>query len=153
MSLQERKDNFIAKAKAFHGDIYDYSKVEYVKSTIKVCIIDIELNEEFWMTPGRHIYNKAGNPSRRPTNSSLTVDNINPISLILSTDERKANKYHLLRYYFELDDNKELITLSANCAKQDKIILFNEEVKCSDYRNDYDVIGYLFKRSQIKINL
>ena len=30
---------FIRKAKAVHGNIYDYSKVNYVNSRTKVCII------------------------------------------------------------------------------------------------------------------
>jgi hypothetical protein len=32
-------EEFIAKAKAVHGDRYDYSKVEYVNASTKVCII------------------------------------------------------------------------------------------------------------------
>ena len=32
-------EEFIAKAKAVHGDRYDYSKVEYVNATTKLCII------------------------------------------------------------------------------------------------------------------
>ncbi len=31
-------EEFIARAKAVHGDRYDYSKVEYVDSKTKVCI-------------------------------------------------------------------------------------------------------------------
>ena len=35
MNTQE----FIEKARAIHGDKYDYSKVEYVNAKTKVCII------------------------------------------------------------------------------------------------------------------
>lgn len=31
-------EEFIQKAKAIHGDKYDYSKVEYVRQDAKVCI-------------------------------------------------------------------------------------------------------------------
>ena len=35
----DKTKEFIAKAKAVHGDKYDYSKVNYVKNTTKVTII------------------------------------------------------------------------------------------------------------------
>ena len=49
--------NFIDCAKKLHGDKYDYSKVDYVNSKTKVCII-CPKHGEFWVTPGNHI-NKA----------------------------------------------------------------------------------------------
>ena len=45
---------FIEKAKAVHSDIYDYSKVHYEDSRIKVCIICSE-HGEFWQTPHSHL--------------------------------------------------------------------------------------------------
>jgi len=52
---------FIDKAKEVHGDKYDYSKVNYINSSTKVCIICPE-HGEFWMTPCAHIYSKQGCP-------------------------------------------------------------------------------------------
>ena len=46
-------EEFIVKAKAVHGDRYDYSKVEYVNSKTKVCIICKE-HGEFWQRPSHH---------------------------------------------------------------------------------------------------
>jgi hypothetical protein len=37
--MADKKAKFIEKAKNRHGDKYDYSKVEYVDSLTKVCII------------------------------------------------------------------------------------------------------------------
>ena len=51
---------FIEKAKEAHGDKYDYSKVEYINSKTKVCIICPE-HGEFWQTPSDHL-NKRGCP-------------------------------------------------------------------------------------------
>ncbi len=51
-------DDFIKKAKDIHGDKYDYSKVEYVNSETKVCIICPE-HGEFWQTPHSHISGKG----------------------------------------------------------------------------------------------
>ena len=47
-------EEFIEKAKKVHGDKYDYSKVDYVNSHTKVCIICPE-HGEFWQTPNDHI--------------------------------------------------------------------------------------------------
>ena len=47
-------NGFIEKAKKTHGDKYDYSKVEYIDSRTKVCIICPE-HGEFWMEPNKHL--------------------------------------------------------------------------------------------------
>lgn len=44
----------LKKAKEVHGDKYDYSKVEYINTMTKVCIICIE-HGEFWQTPKNHL--------------------------------------------------------------------------------------------------
>jgi len=46
--------DFIEKAKKIHGDKYDYSKVEYINSQTKVCIICPE-HGEFWQRPATHL--------------------------------------------------------------------------------------------------
>lgn len=51
------KENFIERAKAFHGDFYDYSKVEYTNSVTKVDII-CPLHGTFQQLPPTHL--KAG---------------------------------------------------------------------------------------------
>lgn len=48
------KENFIKKANERHGNKYDYSKVEYVNATTKVCII-CPKHGEFWITPQNHL--------------------------------------------------------------------------------------------------
>ena len=45
---------FIEKAKKIHGDKYDYSKVEYIKSGLKVCII-CPKHGEFWQIANSHL--------------------------------------------------------------------------------------------------
>ena len=47
-------EEFILDAKKVHGNKYDYSKVEYINSRTKVCIICPE-HGEFWQTPRNHI--------------------------------------------------------------------------------------------------
>ena len=48
------KEEFIEKARKVHGDKYDYSKVEYVNSATKVCII-CPIHGEFWQVPSSHL--------------------------------------------------------------------------------------------------
>jgi hypothetical protein len=49
---------FFQKAHEVHGDKYDYSKVEYVDSKTKVCIICPE-HGEFWQVPSKHLYGRG----------------------------------------------------------------------------------------------
>ena len=54
MSKKLTTEEFIAKARRVHGDKYDYSKVEYINSRTKVCIICPE-HGEFWQVGGEHL--------------------------------------------------------------------------------------------------
>lgn len=54
-------EEWIERFKSVHGDKYDYSKVEYVDNSSKVCIICPE-HGEFWQTPSKHYSNKQGCP-------------------------------------------------------------------------------------------
>ena len=52
--LAGTKESFLIKARELHGWKYDYSKVEYKGSDVKVCIICPE-HGEFWQTPHGHL--------------------------------------------------------------------------------------------------
>jgi hypothetical protein len=64
---------FIKKAKEVHGDLYDYSRTEYINSKVKVLIIDPEYGE-FWQDPSSHLQG-VGCPRRTsnvtPTNEEF----------------------------------------------------------------------------------
>ena len=47
-------DEFINKSKEIHGNKYDYSKVDYINNSTKVCIICPE-HGEFWQRPSQHL--------------------------------------------------------------------------------------------------
>lgn len=47
-------EKIIGKFKKIHGNKYDYSKVNFIKTTIKVCIICPE-HGEFWQEPHAHL--------------------------------------------------------------------------------------------------
>ena len=51
-------EEFIQKAKAVHGDKYDYSKVEYVNAYAKVCIV-CPVHGDFWQRPTNHLLGRG----------------------------------------------------------------------------------------------
>ena len=85
-----RQQNFINKAKEIHGDKYDYSKVEYINSDTKICIICPE-HGEFWQIPYSHI-SGCGCPQcgRIKSNKSKTLS--------LSEFIEKAKEIHGDKY-------------------------------------------------------
>lgn len=52
------QEDFISKANKVHFNKYDYSKVEYINSQTKVCIVCPE-HGEFWQTPANHLYGQG----------------------------------------------------------------------------------------------
>ena len=66
-----KTEEFIRKARLKHGDKYDYSKVEYVKNSIKVIII-CQKHNEFLQTPNNHLYgfgcNSCGTANKQRSN-------------------------------------------------------------------------------------
>ena len=61
-------EQFIEKARKVHGNKYDYSKVEYVNTNTKVCII-CPIHGEFWQTPNSHL---QGYGCKKCTYSSIS---------------------------------------------------------------------------------
>lgn len=58
-SAIDKTSYWVNQAKEVHGDKYDYSKVKYVKSKTKICIV-CRTHGEFWQKPVVHLSNKAG---------------------------------------------------------------------------------------------
>lgn len=54
MSKRLTTKEFIERSLSIHGNKYDYSKVDYVNSSTKVCIICPE-HGEFWQSPDKHL--------------------------------------------------------------------------------------------------
>ena len=59
MGKKLTRDEFIRRAKGVHGEFYDYSKVNYVDSHTKVCIV-CPVHGEFWQKPSSHVNLKNG---------------------------------------------------------------------------------------------
>lgn len=65
---RKTKEQFIKDAKRIHGDLYDYSKVEYINSWEPVCIICKE-HGEFWQSPCTHL---SGSGCQKCVNKNQT---------------------------------------------------------------------------------
>ena len=52
--FRRRAEDFIKESKRVHGDKYDYSKVEYINTDTKVCIVCPQ-HGEFWQLPLAHL--------------------------------------------------------------------------------------------------
>lgn len=53
-NVKKTTSEFVEDAKSVHGEMYNYSKVEYVNAKTKVCIVCPE-HGEFWQTPTHHL--------------------------------------------------------------------------------------------------
>lgn len=67
-------EQFIIKAKNIHGNVYDYSKVNYIDAHTEVCII-CPIHGEFWQTPNKHL-NGHNCPKCRRSRGEEIVENI-----------------------------------------------------------------------------
>lgn len=67
-NCKDTTESFIKKARRKHGQLYDYSLVEYVDQKTKVCIIDPKYGA-FWQSPCGHL-NGEGCPKRTCTRYS-----------------------------------------------------------------------------------
>ena len=59
--IQKTKEQFIKDAQLIHGDVYDYSKVEYINKKTKVNIF-CRKHGPFLQTPDGHLNDKNGCP-------------------------------------------------------------------------------------------
>ena len=76
-------ESFIEKVKTIHHDEYDYSKIEYVNSKTKVCVI-CPTHGEFWISTSKLLigqgcpkcrYIKSANKKRRSLGNIITLAN------------------------------------------------------------------------------
>ena len=68
------QEEFIKKAKMIHPT-YNYSKVQYINSDTKVCII-CPKHGEFWQSPDSHVNGKCGCPKCRQSRGEQLVNSI-----------------------------------------------------------------------------
>ena len=96
-------NTFISEACKVHGDKYDYSKVEYINSKTKVCIICPE-HGEFWQKPNYHINNKSGCPSCSQSHLENDTYSFLKNEGIIFEQQKKFNWLGLMRLDFYLPE-------------------------------------------------
>ena len=91
-------EDFIKKAKEIHGDKYDYSKVEFINTRTKVCIIchDLDRNGkeigEFWQLPLEHLNGHKYERERKGINEECWEERTCPICGNIFKTRKKHKK-------------------------------------------------------------
>ena len=104
------KEEFIEISKQVHGDKYDYSKVNYINSQTKVCIICPD-HGEFWQVPHTHT-NGTGCPKCAGDNTSKRQTKTREQFIA------EANKVHNNKYdYSKVDYTGIYNHITITCPK------------------------------------
>lgn len=120
-----KNTEFIGKAISIHGDKYDYSKVEYIKNSEKVCIV-CPKHGEFWMTPHNHLQ-RRGCPVCAKISRKEFLNNYDRTSINEKTKEdffAKANEKHSYKYdYSKSEYVGHRIPMSIICPKHGEFLM------------------------------
>ena len=103
--MAPKNNIFIEKARQIHNDKYDYSKVNYVNSRTKVCII-CPTHGEFWQTTYNYLkgYGCAECGKEKSHLPKITTEDF-----ISKSKERHGNKYDYSKAYYKTWDAKVCI--------------------------------------------
>ena len=93
-------EDFIAKAKEVHGDKYDYSKVKYINSKTKICIV-CPKHGEFWQFPSRHL-KQYGCKICSYENSTKTLESFIEQARKIHGDKYDYSKIKYVNYYTKI---------------------------------------------------
>lgn len=93
MSKKLTTDCFIKRAKEVHGDVYDYSKVNYVNNHTKVCIM-CPVHGEFWQRPNDHLNGYGCNKCGIIKTNLKNSDNLDNFII-------KSKKIHGVKYIYD----------------------------------------------------
>lgn len=88
MSERKNTESFIEEARKIHGNKYDYSKVNYINSYTKVCIICPE-HGEFYQRPSDHIKGRGCPICKKYKKLSLRVGDV--------FESEKYGKYEVIK--------------------------------------------------------
>lgn len=153
-------ETFIEEANKVHNNKYDYSKVNYINNSTKVCIICPE-HGEFWQTPNHHLRGR-GCPKCGGTAKSNTLEFIEKAKAI------HGNKYDYSKVEYINDRTKVRII----CHNRDRFGNEHGEFwqtpnshlrgegcpNCISYKGEEAVQNYLIDKdikfiTQFKINV
>ena len=144
MPKKKTKEEFIEDAIKVHGNKFDYSKVKYINSKTKVCIICPE-HGEFWQLPYNHLQGK-GCPkcANIATGNKLRIYDKNMCMKIAQQCKRKIDlirlNYQVYRIMLKNDWLKECIHF-----KDERLKIFGkcESIYCYKFLN-IDDLNYVY---------
>jgi uncharacterized protein YbbK (DUF523 family) len=122
--------NFIESAQAVHGDKYDYSKVNFVNTKTKVCIICPE-HGEFWMTPQNHLEG-LGCPACRENQINL--------------DNQKEHTEFIRKTELEMDKSQPRFADKMTTTK-----FINQARQVHGDKYDYSLVEYVNSKTKVCI--
>lgn len=127
-------EDFISKARLVHGDKYDYSKVEYIGTHTKVCVI-CSTHGEYWTIPCDHLH-KHGCPhcAREKQKELVYGVGINDLLYTRGTPSYQAWTSMLKRCYSNKYQNKK--STYMGCTVCDEWLLFSNFKKWFDSPNN-----------------
>ena len=139
-------EEFINLAKKIHGNKYDYSKVNYINNSTKVCIICSE-HGEFWQTPDAHINGNQGCPACKESKLEKEIRlflNENNIEYIQRKTFVWLKKERLLHYDFYLPKYK--VAIECQGLQHFKSVNYFGGIEKLKKQQEYD----LFKKIKSK---
>jgi hypothetical protein len=170
MSKKKTTEEFIADAKATHGDKYDYSEVVYTTNKARVCICCSE-HGEFWQFAGNHI--KGAGCPRCDVSVKGTTESFISKACIVHGDKYD---YSLVSYTTSKDkvtiicpehgafqqipgnhlfgaECKECGKLAAKAKKLDKAsaTIVSRFIEVHGDRYDYSKVEYVKRRDKVRI--
>lgn len=104
---KDTKEEFVRKANIVHGNYYDYSKVEYMGSNVKVCIT-CPKHGDFWQTPSCHL---SGRGCRKCSNERHSAPKRTTEQFI-----EEAKKIHGDKYIYDKTvyvGNRKYVTITC----------------------------------------
>ena len=136
------KERFIERSKIIHKNKYDYSKVEYVNTRTKVCIICPE-HGEFWQEPSNHMLGH-GCPKCGYVLSLLENDIKNFLESEKITYEQQK-KFHWLKYKYplSLDFYLPKYNIAIECQGE-------QHFNAVEYFGGMDELNYIKHRDERK---
>lgn len=91
------QDSFLKKALEYHGTLYDYSKVNFINSDIKVTLI-CPIHKDFKVTPKSHLVGKNGCPK---CNRSKGEFKVACVLELLEIEFVEQKRFDNLRAYYD----------------------------------------------------
>ena len=107
-SLKDTDKTFIEKAIKVHGDKYDYSKVNYIKSQQKI-IIACKLHGDFLQKPNDHLNGYGCSKCARELNAKTVIAK-GKLTFFSTVDKIHSDKYDYSNSLYTGMNNKILIT-------------------------------------------